>query len=567
MKTLLKLENVAVSYHDGHQRITAVTDFDLTLTQGSSLGLIGESGSGKTSIALAVMGLLQPPAEVAGKVYYRNLDLQQLTDVERDRYRWAKIALVFQNGLEVLNPVLTIYEQIAESLQKHTSLNPREIPDKVRCLLKMVGLDPERGSSYPHQLSGGMRQKVLIAMALACEPEILIVDEPTTALDPLSKQEIVTLLVKLQHERKMGLLVISHDLPTVKQLTSRMMVLYSGHVVEEGLTSEILERPSHPYTRGLINATPALYLYKDLWGIPGELGTAPMDGCSFYPRCNQRLESCLASVPLLQPIGGERRVACHRGGVVTLLEGKDISKSYSLNGKRIVACDHCELTIRSGEVAALIGESGSGKTTLAGILAGIGEADQGEVRFEGAVVRGNAMTARKNGIQIVFQDPLSATNEHLSVGRVVQEPLDILGLGTLEERRFLVRKALRDTQLPGDAGFLERKCHTLSGGQRQRLSLARSLVLEPKLLIADEIGSMMDASTQANILRLLKGLQNSRGFAMLYITHDLIVAQKIVDWVYIMYCGRIIESGPTIKIFSEPRMEYTRKLVSQAKEG
>jgi peptide/nickel transport system ATP-binding protein len=564
MKTLLKLENLAVSYHDGQRRVRALTDFNLTLDQGCSLGLIGESGSGKTSVALAIMGLLQQSAEVSGKVYYRNLNLQQLSDVERDRYRWAKIALVFQNGLEVLNPVLTIDEQIAESIQKHTRLEKREAAAKVRRLLKMVGLDPERGSAYPHQLSGGMRQKILIAMALACDPELLIVDEPTTALDPLSKREIVTLLMQLQQEKNMGMLVISHDLTTIKRLTSRMTVLYDGHIMEEGLSSEVLERPAHPYTRGLINATPALQLYKDLWGIPGEWDPVSPDSCPFYPRCNQRLESCRASLPLLKPIDVERRVACHRGGVVTLLEGKNISKSYSDKGKPIVACEHCELAIRSGEVVALIGESGSGKSTLAGIMAGIGTADRGEVRFEGVLVRGNTMTARKNGIQIVFQDPLSATNEHLSVGRVVQEPLDILRLGTSEERRALVRQALHDTQLSAEAGFLERKCHTLSGGQRQRVSLARSLVLEPKLLIADEISSMMDASTQANILRLLKGLQNSRGFAMLYITHDLVLSQKISDWVYIMHSGKIIENGPTAKIFTAPRMDYTQKLVSEA---
>ncbi|ODA42098.1 Dipeptide transport ATP-binding protein DppD [Desulfosporosinus sp. BG] len=235
-----------------------------------------------------------------------------------------------------------------------------------------------------------------------------------------------------------------------------------------------------------------------------------------------------------------------------------------LKGKTIKVCDNCDLTIRSGEVVALIGESGSGKTTLAGILAGVLTADEGEVMFEGEKIKGNKATSRKNGIQIVFQDPFTATNEHLSIAQVIKEPLDILKLGTKEEKLDKVRQALQDVQLPSDDEFIARKCHCLSGGQKQRVALARSLVMEPKPLIADEISSMLDPSTQANVLRLLKGLQNAKGFAMLYITHDLALARKIADRVYIMYNGRIIEHGSVVDVFDSPKESYTNKLVNNS---
>ncbi len=260
----------------------------------------------------------------------------------------------------------------------------------------------------------------------------------------------------------------------------------------------------------------------------------------------------------------ERKVACNRGGIATLLTGRGIHKSYLFKGKTVKACESCDIEIRSGEVVVLIGESGSGKTTLAGILAGILPADKGEVLFENERVIGNSASCRRNGIQIVFQDPFSATNEHLTILQVVREPLDILKLGTKDERLDKVRQALKEVQLPGEDAFIERKCYSLSGGQRQRAAIARSLVLEPGLLIADEISSMLDPSTQANVLRLLKGLQNSKGFAMLYITHDLALARKIADRVYVMHKGRIIEQGSVADVFDSPRESYTCKLVNHS---
>lgn len=560
-KSLMRVENLSVCYRIEGGQYSAVNDVSFELNRGDSLGIIGESGSGKTSLALAIMGLLQSSAEVNGKIYYENTDLQRLSNKERNQFRWCKIAIVFQNSLDVLNPVLTVHEQIIECIIKHMDMTEKEADQKARLLLEMVGLDSQWGLYYPHQLSGGMRQRVLIAMALSCEPDILIVDEPTTALDAIAKAEIIGILAKLHKERKFTLIVVSHEMQTITKLTSKVMVMYSGHIVEEGITKDVLKKPMHTYTRGLINSSPEINPYRDLWGIPGDVEQVNEVQCPFYPRCTQREYMCKTKIPKLEYVSVERKVACNRGGIIKILYVKGISKRYEYKGKTVKACKDCDMEIRSGEVVVLIGESGSGKTTLASILSGALQADKGEILFEDQKVKGNNATCRKNGIQIVFQDPFSAVNEHLTVQEAVREPLDILKLGTKEERKKIVVQALKDVQLPSDDRFLSRKCYMLSGGQRQRVALARSLVMEPKLLIADEISSMMDPSTQANILRLLKGLQNSKGFAMLYITHDLALAQKIADRVYVMYKGEIIEHGMVTDVFNSPKESYTSKLV------
>ncbi|MEN6412745.1 MAG: ABC transporter ATP-binding protein [Veillonellales bacterium] len=565
---LLKIENLTVRYAAGSFAVTAVDDVSLILKQGESLGIIGESGSGKTTTALAVLGLLGRETGVCGQVYYRSTELLQLPEPERNRYRWGKIALVFQNSLDVLNPVLTVREQILECLREHTILGNREAKEKVGSLLAMVGLDPDRQYDYPHQLSGGMRQRVLLAMALSCEPDVLLVDEPTNALDAVAKQEIAALLRQLHCEQKFGMIVISHEIGLVAGLTSRLAVMYKGRIVEEGPTEKIMEHPLHTYTRGLLNASPEINPFRDLWGIPGEEKETEGGGCPFYPRCSQCLAVCESQKPLLQPAEPGHLVACNRGGIVTVLKGSGICKTYKLQGKEIPACDECAIEIRSGEIAALIGQSGSGKTTLASILCGVLDADAGEVLFQGDKVKHNGATCRKNGMQIVFQDPYSSLNEQFTVEAAVREPLDILrDPASAAERQEAVRKALIQVQLPMRDDFLRRKCYTLSGGQRQRVSLARALVMEPVLLIADEISSMLDPSTQANILRLLKGLQNRSGFAMLYITHDLAVAQKIADTVYVMYQGRIVEHGDAQTVFFKPAQEYTKQLLGVGQAG
>lgn len=564
-ETILKIENLSVIYNTGAYKVQAVDDISLFLEEGMSMGIIGESGSGKTTIAMAVMGLLGKSASIQGSICFYGTDLQQLPEKQRNHYRWSKVSLVFQNSQDVLNPVLTISKQIKECLKRHTDIPAQQVCEKVGKLLEMVGLEAAHAEHYPHQLSGGMRQRVLLAMALSCDPELLIVDEPTNALDAIAKSDIIQLIKKLHREKRFSLLVISHELNTVSMLTSRLAVMYKGRIVEEGMTKDILKCPMHTYTRGLLNSSPNINPYRDLWGIPGDVEESANKGCLFYSRCSQHIEMCKTSKPPLEYICVERKVACNRKGIATLLSGIDIHKAYHYRGETISACIGCNIEIRSGEIAVLIGESGSGKTTLAGILSGVLKMDKGDIVFNGDKVTHNSATRRKNGMQIVFQDPYSSINENFTVEQAVREPLDILKQESKEKRKELVKNVLKNVQLPVDENFIYRRLHTLSGGQRQRTAIARALVMEPMLLIADEISAMLDPSTQANILRLLKGLQNSNGFAMLYITHDLALAQKIADSVFVMHKGRIIEHGSVFDIFNSPRESYTNKLVSNSR--
>lgn len=561
---LLEIKSLSVTYHAVHPPVKAVDDVSLELRKGESLGIIGESGCGKSSLVLAIMGLIKQ-CSIEGEIIYNGQKLTGLPEKKWKKYRWKKIALVFQNSLEVLNPVLNIKEQIGEPLQTHYDLSPAEIDQKVVKLLQTVGLNPKWRHYYPHQLSGGMRQRVLLAMALSCDPELLIVDEPTTALDPVSKNDIIQLLQKLQKKLGFTMILISHDLGVVKKLTSRVLTMYCGRVIELGITSEVLKTPMHCYTRGLLNSSPNLFKYKDLWGIEGEPSAgSSVDGCAFYPRCCQGEESCSQSRPALKYVALERMVACHKGGIETFLRAEGIHKTYKLKDMEVEALIDVSLEIRSGEVVALVGESGSGKSTLAHILAGVLPADAGRVFFRDKQVEGRWATKITGGMQIVFQDPFSATSHRMKVLDVVKEPLDIIKRGSKKEREEEAVKALQTVQLPVSPEFLNRYCYGLSGGQRQRLAIARALVTKPKLLIADEVTSMLDPSTQANLLRELKGLQNRHGFAMLYITHDLHLARKVADKVYVMYKGKIVEKGISFEIFENPEHVYTKQLLKEA---
>lgn len=562
--SLLNIKNLRVKYNLDDEVIKGVDDLSFSMRRGESLGIIGESGSGKSSLAMAIMGLIKEPNQVKGEILFHGEDINSLGKKKLDMLRWKKMAIVFQNSLDILNPLLTIHEQIYEVLARHTDLSKVEIHERIADLFARVGLKADLAGSYPHELSGGMRQRVLIAMALSCEPELLIVDEPTSALDMISKNEIIKLLSDLYKENKFALLVISHELDTVLKLTSNIAVMYSGTIVERGYTSEVIREPMHVYSKGLLNSSPAINPFGDMWGIPNQLREGEKNGCPFRNRCTQTIDLCKEERPSLKYVSKDREVACNRGGIASILKASGISKTYKSKHRSVRACIDCDIEVKSGEIVALIGESGSGKTTLAMILAGILISDKGEILFEESPVDGNNFTSRENGIQIVFQDPFSAINEKLSVKEIISEPLKIIKKMSADSLEDDIRKILREVQLPNDDSFLNRKCYTLSGGQRQRVSLARSLIVRPKLLIADEISSMLDPSTQANILRLLKKLQNEKGFSMLYITHDLAVARKIADRIYVMSEGKILEDGVASKIFLNPRHEYTKELVGEA---
>lgn len=559
---ILDVKNLRVTYAaDTANPVHAVDALSCNLQHGECLGIIGESGCGKTSVALALMGLLSN-ARVRGDVVLDGTPLNDLSDSELRAFRWAKIAMVFQNGLDALNPVLTIRAQIAEVLQTHTDLSRKQIKERVLEIFDLVQLDAHWLEQYPHQLSGGMRQRALLAMALACEPDLIIVDEPTSALDALTRNSIIQLIRELQQTHNFAMICISHDFGAVGKLADRILTLYAGQAVEIGPAADVIREPLHPYTRGLLNSAPELLKYKDLWGLHGEppaSGGTP--GCPFYPRCSQSIPKCRQRRPQMIRTKDKREVACHKGGIETLLTAHSLSKTYRIKKREIPAVSNANLYIKSSEVVALVGSSGSGKSTLAHMLTGVLKSDSGSVSFLGNCVHGSSASRIPHGVQLVFQDPFATISPRLTVLEAVREPLDIMKTGNVDNRNQRVHKMLKKTKLPTELNFLRRKCGTLSGGQRQRVAIARALVTQPRVLVADEITSMLDPSTQAHILRELKGLQNSHGFAMLYITHDIHLARKFADRVYIKQHGKIIEHGFATEIFDNPVHEHTRELL------
>ncbi|MBA4508262.1 ABC transporter ATP-binding protein [Clostridium sporogenes] len=559
MEDLLIVRDLSV-YYENEKLYKAVDNVSFTLKTGENIGVIGESGSGKTSIAMAIMGLLKANSKVQGEIIYKDKNILKLKDEEKDGYRWDKIALVFQNSLEVLNPVLNIKEQILETIYKHSHIDRKEALNKVKNLLKMIRLSEDIGEEYAHNLSGGMRQKVLIAMALACDPEVLIVDEPTSALDNISKNEVIKLLKALQNKNNMTMIVISHDLYVIDKLTTKLEVMYKGNLLEEGYTKEIINNPMHTYTRGIINSSIEINPFGDLWGIPNEEASEEK-GCAFYGRCVQRGILCREKKPNLSEISDRRKICCNKGGIVNLLTAHSLKKIYRTKYKKVSAVNYCDINIRSGEIVSLIGGSGSGKSTLANILSGILKPDEGQVYFNDEKLEGNKFTSRKFGIQIIFQDPMSAINNSFTIMEAIREPLDIIKDGSVEERNNKALQVLKKVQLSTEKSFVNKKCNELSGGQRQRVSIARALIMEPTLLIADEISSMLDPSTKANILRLLKQLQNVNGFSMLYITHDINLAKKISDKILVMNKGEIVEAGSVLEVLNNPKNICTKRLI------
>jgi len=560
---LLAVNDLKCHYHmDGHT-ILAVDGVSFSMEPGEILGIVGESGSGKTTIALSIMRMLGHSASVSGTVSFDGIDLSTLTVADMNRLRWKEIAMVFQNSLEALNPVMTIGDQVIEPMLRHSTVPQNEVRARCADLFLMVGLDVSWMDTYPHQLSGGMRQRAMLAMALACNPRLIVLDEVTSALDAFTRKEIRELLFTLQKTHGYSMVLISHDITFVSSLASRLIVLYAGRIVESGPTHEIINDPRHPYTRGLIHATPDIFLYKDLWGIPGDSPTGEgHTGCPFNLRCTQPIDICRNTSPQLQPCGNGREIACHRGGIATLLKAEGLRFRYSLPDKKTLqAVDGVGMEVHEGEVLAVVGQTGSGKSTLAHILAGVLIPESGNVMFMNGSVHGGNQGHHVRGVQIVFQDPFSSTSSRFTVLDAVKEPLDINRIGDVEERLHMVKEALNLVRIPSTDKFLGKYCGELSGGQRQRVALARAMIMKPKLLIADEITSALDVSTAANVLRLLKGLQNRRGFAMIYISHDLSMTLKIADRIAVMHAGKIVETGNAHDVMLSPQNEYTQRLV------
>jgi peptide/nickel transport system ATP-binding protein len=544
---LLEIKNLQISY--GQEVI--LNGIDLGLEPGETLAIVGESGTGKTTLGLSIMRLVE--GTVRGDIRFNGKNLLSLSDSEMQRVRWSRIAMAFQNANNVLNPVYTVLNQIMEPMVEHGLKSREEARDKATELLRYFGLQENRFSAYPHQLSGGEQQRVLLAMAMSNNPELLILDEPLSSLDAASRAEVANLLKETgKHCAK---LVATHDLDTAGKLADRMAVLYGGKIVESGPTRDMLSQPRHPYTRALIRAYPNMTTVKDLQGIKGRM-TRPVSGCPFHPRCTQAIDICSKEMPELLPASHGREVACHRGGIITLLSTRNLSKSFG----SIKAVDSVNLHIEAGETLALVGQTGSGKTTLAKMIMGLHHPTKGTVYLEDVKVddRGKDFFRK---VQMVFQNPGESLSHRLSVLEAVMEPLEIQGIGTKEGRESKAIQVLGEVELPQTKDFLNKYPHHLSGGEMQRVTIARALVLDPALLIADEPTAFLDASVQAKILKLLLNLQEQRGLSLLYITHDIAAARKVSDRIAVMLDGRIIEEGSSNVIVTTPKQDYTKRLL------
>jgi len=545
---LLEIRELRVSYGGD----VILNGIDLELGPGETLAIVGESGTGKTTLGLSIMRLVE--GTVQGTIRFNGKNLLSLTDSDMQPIRWSQIAMAFQNANNVLNPVYTVLYQIMEPMIEHGLRSRKEARDKATELLRYFGLRENRFSAYPHQLSGGEQQRVLLAMAMSNNPELLILDEPLSSLDAASRAEVAELLKETDNHR--ARLVATHDLDTAGKLADRMVVLYGGKIVESGTTRDMLSNPRHPYTRALIRAYPNMTTVKDLQGIKGRM-TRPVSGCPFHPRCTQAIDICSKEIPELLPTSQGREVACHRGGIITLLSTRNLSKSFG----SLKAVDSVNLHIEGGETLALVGQSGSGKTTLAKTIMGLHQPTGGAVYLEDVRV-GNRGKDFFRKVQMIFQNPGESLSHRLSVLEAVMEPLEIHGMETSEERKDKAIRALGEVELPQTEDFLNKYPHHLSGGEMQRVVIARALVLDPALLIADEPTAFLDASVQAKVLKLLLNLQEQRGLSMLYITHDIAAARKVSDRIAVMLDGRIIEEGPSNEVVAVPKQDYTKRLLN-----
>ena len=546
---MLDIKGLTVSYG----RETVLEDINLEIKPGESLAIIGESGTGKTTLALSIMRLVE--GSVGGSICFDGQDLLQLDEEQMRQLRWRQIAIAFQNANNVLNPVYDVLPQVTEPMIQHRLADKNEASNKAKELLTRFGLPEDRFGAFPHQLSGGEQQIVLLTMALANEPRLLILDEPLSSLDAATRASVGKLLEDMDGQRCR--LITSHDLDTASSLSQRLAVLYGGRIVETGPTEELLSEPRHPYTRALIRAYPNMTTVKDLQGIKGRLMRG-VGGCPFHPRCTQAIDICRSQIP---PLAGDgpRQVACHRGGIITLLATENLTKSFG----QLKAVDGVDLHILAGETLALVGQTGSGKTTLAKTIMGLHPATSGDVYVEGVRVNERNQDFYRK-VQMVFQNPGESLSHRLSVVEAAMEPLDVHGIGSREERYQKAVKVIGEVELSQEERFLHTYPHHLSGGELQRLAIARALVLDPMLIIADEPTAFLDASIQAKVLKLLLNLQEQRGLSLLYITHDIAAARKVSDRIAVMLDGKIVEQGPSNRIITQPVHEYTRRLLTTA---
>jgi peptide/nickel transport system ATP-binding protein len=563
--TILSVKNLKVDFKTDDGVVNAVKGVSFDIPKGKTVGLVGESGSGKSVSSLAVMGLIpNPPGEVSdGEILFHGQDLLKVSDAEMRKVRGNRISMIFQEPMTSLNPVFTVGNQICESLMLHQGLDKKAARKKAIGLLDQVGIPnpTERIDSYPHEMSGGQRQRVMIAMAIACEPELLIADEPTTALDVTIQKQILELIADLQKQYGMSVLFITHDLGVIADIADDVVVMYRGDIVEQGHTEQIFQNPQHPYTKGLLACRPSLdsnpqrlpmvsdFMNEDGKEIPNDIDATK--GHKY-----------------VRPISEEENP------VVLQLKGvkKHFPMQKTLFGKVktwVKAVDDVTLDVRKGRTLGLVGESGCGKTTLGRSILRLIEPTGGQVIYDGKDITGlgpEEMREMRKRMQIIFQDPYASLNPRMTVGNAIMEPMVIHSLGSNKQERMKMAGDLME-RVGLSRTMLNRYPHEFSGGQRQRICIARALAVKPDFIICDESVSALDVSVQAQILNLLLDLQEEFGLTYIFISHDLAVVKFISDEVAVMYNGKVVEMNDAIGIYEAPQHDYTKKLLSAIPKG
>lgn len=587
----LRIKGLSVSFRAGDHVVLAVEGVDLEVGHGRCVALVGESGSGKTTIGLACMGLLPANAEVKGQIELDGAAVDYTDQEVARKTRWRCISMVFQAGAASLNPVKHVLDQVAEPLAVNAGMGWKEARERAAQAMEGMGLGSELHRRFPHELSGGQIQRVLLSMASVLDPPVMILDEPTANLDVVTKAFVGQVLKNARAKGK-ALLLISHDLDFIAQWANEVAVIYLGQVMEHLPANRLLTSSLHPYSRALVRSYPSMARTADLGGIKGDAHQrlihrhsrqdspghehagggdaaaegvhAPAEGCLFWPRCAQAIQRCKKEeVELIRK--GPHGVRCLRGGVVEIIGLEGVSKRYT----KTWALYPSHISVRAGETLCLVGETGSGKTTLAMIAAGVLRPDNGVRLLDGQdmdeILRRDKMALARQ-VGIVYQDPASSVSHRLNVSEIIAEPLKIHKLlASKEELRREVLELLASVHLPADSDFLRRYPHELSQGTIQRICLARALALNPRILVADEPTSALDPSAQAKVMRLLMELQIEKGLTLLFVTHDIGLARKIGDRLAVMLAGRIVEIGPTPKILAHPLHPYTELLISAAK--
>ncbi|WIM93556.1 ABC transporter ATP-binding protein [Actinoplanes oblitus] len=607
---LLRVENLSVTFRSPAGPVTAVRGISYDVRPGEVLGIVGESGSGKSVSSLAVMGLLPDTATITGSASFQGQQLLGLGDKQISRIRGSRLAMVFQDPLSALTPVYTVGDQIAETIRIHQNLGREAARERAVELLDLVGIpNPrQRAKGFPHEFSGGMRQRVMIAMAIANDPALIIADEPTTALDVTIQAQILEVLQTAREATGAAIVMITHDLGVIAGFADRMMVMYAGKVVETGVVETIYQRPRMPYTMGLLGSIPRLDMGErqrltPIEGTPPSMVSLPV-GCPFAPRCPMRIDICEQAEPDLLGVvtdGAGHLAACHRSEEIArkglagtdvfvttappaateaarlpraerpvVLEVRDLVKEYPLTKGSVLrrkvgtlqAVAGISFDIREGETLGLVGESGCGKTTTIMEILELAKPTSGTIAVLGKETAGMTNKERfaiRRDLQVVFQDPMASLDPRLPISDILAEPMAAHGVPAAERERR-VRELLQLVGLRPE--HADRYPAKFSGGQRQRIGIARALALEPKLLVLDEPVSALDVSIQAGVINLLEKLKSELGLSYLFVAHDLSVVRHIADRVAVMYLGRIVEIGTSDQVFEAPEHPYTQALLS-----